>query len=174
MKYNFLFVIGLLLIFAMSSCAIQQSTFYRAPNFDPEATFKVITLNTNDVLSGRLEHFLLTNRFRVISDHSFRLPGTTAFPNPIFPTDTSLFPPGQTVINIPYMEEKPSDYIVRYQFDNPPIGADSRARSSLNIAVVNTQTGETEVSFLTQQNGRLEDLRLDRVIRDFIGRMRRR
>jgi hypothetical protein len=166
-------VAGLMLLFG-ASCGVQQATFYRSPAFNQDATFKVVTLNTNDVLVGRLEHFLLINNFRVISDNSFRLPGATGFPSPLFPMDTSLFRPGQMVINIPYMDEKPSDYILRYQFDNPPASAGSKARSSLNIAVVNTKTGETEVSFLTQQTGPLEQPRLDRVIRDFIVRMRRR
>lgn len=149
---------------------VPRATFYRAPNFNPDSSIKVITLNTNDVLSGRLEHFLLLNNFTVISDNTFRLPASTAFPTPIFPGDTSLYRPGQMVVNIPYMEERPSDYILRYQFDN---AADSRGRSSMYLAVVNTKTGQTEISFLNEQAGRLDQLQIDRLIRDFIIRMKR-
>jgi hypothetical protein len=154
-----------------ASCAgIPRATFYRAPNFDPNASFKVITLNTTDVLSGRIEHFLLTNNFRVISDNSFRMPAPLGLPNPTLPTDPNVFGPGQTVINIPYMDEKPSDYIVRYQFDN---AEDSQTRSSLNIAIVNTQTGQVEVSHLVEQVGRMELPAIDRNIRNVISRMKR-
>ncbi|MBX2929493.1 MAG: hypothetical protein KF852_16805 [Saprospiraceae bacterium] len=153
-----------------ASCAgIPRATFYRAPNFDSNASFKVITLNTSDVLSGRIEHFLLINNFKVISDNSFRMPAPLGFPNPTFPADTTIYSPGQTVINIPYMQEKPSDYIVRYQFDN---AESSQTRSSLNMAVVNTQTGQVEVSYLTEQTGRMELPAIDRSIRNVIGRMR--
>ncbi len=155
-------------VMAASSCALQQTTFYKAPGFNAGGSIKVITLNTNDMLSGRIEHFLLINNFRVISDNSFRLP--TGLPGGIFPTDTTVFRPGQMIVNIPYMEEKPSDYILRYQFDN---AEDSRARSSLSMAVVGTQTGQVEVSYLTQQTGRMDLPVIDRTIRNVIARMKR-
>ena len=159
------------LFLGMGCVSMPRATFFRAPNFNPDSSIKVITLNTNDMLSGRLEHFLAINNFVVISDHTFRLPGNSGFfPTPVFPGDTSLYRPGQMVVNIPYMEERPSDYILRYQFDN---AADSQGRSSLYIAVVNTRTGQTEITFLNEQRGRLDQLQIDRLIRDFITRMRR-
>lgn len=165
----FLFSLGI--VFFTSSCALQRTTFYKAPDFDTNASFKVITLNSNDVLSGRIEHFLLVNNFKVISDNSFRVPMSGGFPSPVFPTDTSLYRPGQVVVNIPYMEEKPSDYILRYQFDN---AEDGNSRSSLNIAVVNTHTGQVEVSYLAERSGRLEGQDIDRIVRNVISRMKGR
>lgn len=160
-------------LLAVSCIGYRNASFFKAPRFDPNATFKVITLNSNDIIAGRIEHFLLINNFRVISDNSFRLPGNTAYPNPISPLDSTLYRSNPLVVNIPYMEEKPSDYIIRYQYDNPVIAQD-KSRASLNIAVVNTASGETEVSFLAEKNGRFEQADLDRVIRDFIGRLRSR
>lgn len=168
MKTKIVFL-ALVAIVAFSSCGLQRTTFYKAPNFDTNASFKVITLNSNDVLSGRIEHFLLINNFKVISDNTFRMPGGLGFPNPVLPTDTSLYQPGQMVITIPYMGEKPSDYIVRYQFDN---AQDSRARTSLNIAIVNTNTGQVEVSYLAEQQGRMELPAIDRTVRNVISRMK--
>lgn len=168
MKTNIL-LLALGAVLVASSCALQQTTFYKAPNFDTNASFKVITLNSNDVLSGRIEHFLLINNFKVISDNSFRMPMSGGFPNPVYPADTSLYGPGQMIVNIPYMQEKPSDYIVRYQFSN---AEDSRSRSSLNIAVVNTHTGQVEVSYLAEQTGRMELPVIDRTIRSVISRMK--
>ena len=173
MNYKHLFIACLASLLIVSCIGYQNASFYRSPGFNPNATFKVITLNSNDPVAGRLEHYLLTNNFRVISDNSFRLPGSTAFPNPTMPFD-SIYNPNPLVVNIPYMEEKPSDYIIRYQFDNPPTNASDKARASLNITVVNTSTGETEVSFLHEQNGRLEQPRLDRAIQDFITRLKRK
>ncbi len=173
MNFKHLFIACLVCLLAAACIGYQNASFYRSPGFNPNATFKVITLNSNDPVAGRLEHYLLTNNFRVISDNSFRLPGSTVFPNPTMPFD-SIYNPNPLVVNIPYMEEKPSDYIIRYQFDNPPTNADDKARASLNITVVNTQTGETEVSFLHEQNGRLEQPRLDRAIQDFITRLKRK
>ncbi len=172
MKYSYL-LLFLAISLGFAACAgLQNASFYRAPNFDPGATFKVITLNTNDVIAGRLEHYLLTNKLRVISDHNFRLPGNAAFPNPVFPMDSTSL--GSMVVNIPYMDEKPSDYIIRYQFENAPNNAPSNARSSLNIAVVNTNTGETEISYLVQQRGRIEAQQIDRTIQGFVSRLRGR
>ncbi len=168
-------LVTILLGLTIASCiGYRNAGFYRAPHFNPEASFKVITLNTNDGIAGRIEHYLLTNRFRVISDHSFRIPGNNFFPNPAMPFDTSLLRTNPMVVNIPYMEERPSDYIIRYQFDNPPLNsADKRARAVLNIAVVNTRTGETEISLLSERTGRMEQPQLDRNIRDFVNRLRR-
>lgn len=170
MKNNLLPIIFSLGIFITSCVGVQNASFYRSPGFDPAATFKVITLNSNDIIAGRLEHYLLTNNFRVISDNSFRLPGNTVFPNPTTRLDSTNY----MVVNIPYMEEKPSDYIIRYQFDNPAASEGEDATASLNLSVVNTDTGETEVSFLSQKKGRYERPQIDRVIQDFIGRIRRR
>jgi hypothetical protein len=172
MKINHLLFAFALITFLTSCVGVQNASYYRSPGFDPSATFKVITLNTNDLIAGRLEHYLLTNDFRVISDNSFRIPGSAAFPNPSFPMDSAQL--NSMVVNIPYMEEKPSDYIIRYQFDNPPRSAPDNARSSLNITVVNTDTGETEISYLSQQKGRLEPQQIDRVIQGFVSRLKRR
>lgn len=170
MNRNALFVFAILSLLLVSCGGLQNASFYRSPVFNPNSTFKVITLNTNDIIAGRLEHYLLTNDFRVISDNSFRLPGNNIFPNPTFPFDST----SAMVVNIPYMDNKPSDYIIRYQLDNPRDIEGRKVQSSLNIAVVNTVTGETEISFLSQGNSRLEQPQLDRVIRDFIGRLKRR
>lgn len=187
MKFNQLFLLGVLTLCFTSCFTSQQASFYKAPGFNSNSTFKVITLNTNDAIAGRIEHYLLTNNFRVISDNSFRLPGNTAFPNtaypntaypnqtyPNYPRDTSRYSNTPLVVNIPYMEDHPADYIIRYQFDNPPLGASEDAKSSLNISVVNTQTGEVEISYLSQQKGRLEQPKLDRVILDFVNRLKSR
>jgi hypothetical protein len=170
MKINHLLIISLVSLLVGSCIAFQGANFYRAPAFNPNATFKVITLNSNDGVAGRIEHYLLTNKFRVISDHSLRLPGSTAFPNLNTQLDSIRYSNNPLVVKIPYMEEKPSDYIIRYNLENPPAGSD--ARSSLNILVANTQTGEAEISFLQEQKGRLEQPKLDRVIQDFIRRLR--
>lgn len=171
MNNKLLFLAAVVFAVAFSACGgMRQASFYKSPLFKPASTIKVVTLNTSDVLAGRLEHFLLTNGFRVISDNSFRLPGSTAFPNPVSPLDTSLYRPGQMVINIPYMEEKLSDYILRYQVEE---AITSQGRSTLNIFVVNTDTGETEISYLIQQSDLFDSQRLDRVLREFVLRMKR-
>lgn len=172
MKINHLLALLIVSMFLTACFTTQQASFYRSPSFNSNATFKVITLNTNDGIGGRIEHYLLTNNFRVISDNSFRLPGSTAYPNPTTPLDTSRYGNNPLVVNIPYMEEHASDYIIRYQFVTPPAGAGEDAKSSLNILVANTRTGEAEISYLVEQKGIWEQSRLDRLIQNFVDRLR--
>lgn len=129
---------------SFSSCFVASTahSFYKAPGFKPDASFKVIAANTDDILLGRMENQLLKRGFNLISDNYIRgaIPaGSTV----VSTSDTTYQVPRNEILAIRFTEDKPSDYVIKYQYQS----AYNNRINFLNINVVNTKTGKTEVSF---------------------------
>ena len=139
--YSFLIIVA---IGSFSGCFVGSSarSLYKAPGFSYSGTFKIIAVNTDDILLGRLENQLLKNGFNLISDNYLRgaLPmGSTT----VRTGDTTYQVPNHEMMAVRFSDEKPADYIIRYQYS----GSDENRIYFLNINVTNSKTGKTEVSF---------------------------
>lgn len=156
---------------SLSGCFVASTahSFYKTPGFKPGATFKIISVNTDDVLLGRLENYLLKQGFNLISDNYIR--GAIPAGNTTVSTnDTTYQVPNHEMMVVRFTEDKPADYVIKYQYT-----ATYRNRINfLNINIVNTQTGKTEVSFSypeTAGNGR-KVIRMDEAFALFVAGLR--
>lgn len=141
--YYFLVAFAALSIFSSCSVTTYSHSFYKTPGFRRDASFKVISINSNDPMLGRLEHHLLKNGFRVISDNYIR--GEVPAGNTIVSTrDTTYQIPGNQSVTLRFAEESESDYVIKYQSKSH---YNSNRINSLIINVVNVKTGQNEASF---------------------------
>ncbi len=139
--YPFLISVAL---FCNSGCYVPTTahSFYKTSGFKPDASFKIIAVNTDDILLGRLENHLLRQGFNLISDNYIRgaIPaGSTT----VSTRDTTYRVPNQEIMAVRFTDDKPADYVIKYQYK----GFWGNRIRYLNINVVNTQTGKTEASF---------------------------
>lgn len=139
--YSFLIFVA---IVSFSGCFVASTahSFFKAPGFKTDATFKIIAVNTDDVLLGRLENHLLKEGFSLISDNYIRgaIPaGSTT----VSTSDTTYQVPNHEMMVVRFTDDKPADYVIKYQYR---VTFGNRI-NFLNINVVNTKTGKTEVSF---------------------------
>jgi len=140
--YSFLIFVA---IIALNGCYVARYThsFYKTPEFRRDASFKVISINTNDPMLGRLEHHLLKNGFKVISDNFIR--GEVPAGSTIISTrDTTYRVPNTQSVALRFAEESEADYVIKYQYSN--LTNPARIRS-LIINVVDAKTGRNEASF---------------------------
>ncbi|MDZ4679517.1 MAG: hypothetical protein SH848_00230 [Saprospiraceae bacterium] len=139
--YSFLFFVA---IGSFSGCFVTSKahSFYKAPGFKPDATFKIINVNSGDILLGRMENYLLKEGFNLVSDNYIRgaIPAGRTI---VSSRDTTYQVPNSEMMAVRFTDDKPSDYVIKYQYET--IFGDRI--NFLNINVVNTQTGKTEVSF---------------------------
>jgi len=157
---------------SFSGCFIASvaHSFYKAPGFKPDATFKIINVNTTDVLLGRMENHLLKEGFNLISDNYIRgaIPaGSTT----VSTRDTTYQVPNHEMMAVRFADDKPSDYVIKYQYRT----TFGDRINFLNINVVNTQTGKTEASFSFPEragNGRTV-IRIDDALALFVSGLRK-
>jgi hypothetical protein len=173
MKTTLFPVSALAALIAISGCFVvsHEHSFYKTPAFKPDATFKIIAVNTDDILLGRLESHLLRNGFTLVSDNYLRgaLPaGRTT----IATGDTTYQIPNHEMVALRYVEERPADYVIRYQYQ---LGVGYRL-TMLNITVVNTATSATEASFAFPQRAKAttQVIGLDDALRLFVSKLKGR
>lgn len=150
MKTSILYTLILLSYLATSCISTSHQNFYAAPEFNRKGSIKVIAVNTGDVVYGRLEHTLSMNGANVISDNRLNGPVPTGFTTVSTP-DTTFQTPNYQMLSLQLFDNKPSDYVVKYQYDSA-FSMFKLAPANLNIAVVNTQSGKTEASYAFTQS----------------------
>ncbi len=69
--YSFLIIVA---TGSFSGCSVASTAHYfsKAPGFKPEATSKIITVNTEDVFAWSIENHLLKSGFNPIPDNYIR------------------------------------------------------------------------------------------------------
>ncbi len=139
--YPFLIVITL---FSSSGCFVTSTahSFYKAPGFNADGSFKIISVNTDDVLLGRLENQMLKQGFNLISDNYIR-GAVPAGSTTVSTRDTTYLVPNNEMMAVRFADDKPVDYVIKCQYS----GLMDNRITFLNINVVNTKNGRTEVSF---------------------------
>ena len=145
MKTFYIFLAASLAIISLNGCSVATYThsFYKTPEFRRDASFKVISINTNDPMLGCLEHHLLKNGFKVISDNFIR--GEVPAGSTIISTrDTTYRVPNNQSVALRFAEESEADYVVKYQSKSNYGG---NRVNSLIINIVNAKTGQNEASF---------------------------
>ncbi len=158
----------LVFILALTSCvSIGKKSFVRSPEYVPGKTIKVVAINTNDVLLGRLEHHLVEQGLPLISDNYLRGAVPTGMGITLQSRDTTYTIPQFHPIALQLFEEKPTDYILKYEYDSG-FSANKRAFSYFNARLVNTETGVFDVSFtFTQGNLGWGKRKVDKVLSMF-------
>lgn len=158
-------------LIAFTGCYVtsHEHSFFKTPEFQPSATFKIIAVNTDDLMLGRLESHLLRNGFNLVSDNYLRgaIPtGRTT----IATGDTTYQIPNHEMVAVRYVEHRPADYVIRYQYQL----AQAYRLSMLNITVVNTATSKTEATFSFPQRANVieEVISIDDALRIFVTKLK--
>ena len=161
-------------LFSLSSCiSAGKTSFVRNPEYSPNRSIKVVNLNTNDLILGRIEHHLIENGLPVISDNYLRGALPTGTGVLVQSMDTTFTIPQVHPITLQLFEEKPADYILRYEY-NSGASFNKRSFSYFNARLVNTQTGAFDASFtFTQGNLGWGKRKVDKVLSMFARRLKR-
>ncbi|MFM9949326.1 MAG: hypothetical protein ACKV1O_15420 [Saprospiraceae bacterium] len=166
--YSFLIIVA---IGSFSGCFVASTahSFFKAPGFKSDATFKIIAVNTDDVLLGRLENHLLKEGFSLISDNYIRgaIPAGSTTVNT---RDTTYQVPNHEMMAIRFTDDKPADYVIKYQYSS----IFGNRINFLNINVVNVKSGKTEVSFSFPEkaNNRTKVINVDTAFALFVAGLR--
>ncbi len=156
---------------SLSGCYVASTAhvFYKAPGFRPDATFKIIAANTDDILLGRMENRLLQMGFNLVSDNYIRgaVPaGTTVVTH----SDTTYQVANHQMMAVRFADDQPTDYVIKYQYKTT-----LRNRINfLNINIVNTKTGKTEVAFSFPERARqgYKVINMDDALELFAGKLK--
>lgn len=166
MKVVYPVILALLLM--LTSCvSIGHKSFVRSPEYSPEKTIKAVSLNTGDLVLGRIEHHLIENGLPVVSDNYLRGALPTGTGITVQSSDTTFTVPQFHPIALQIFEDKPADYILKYEYDS---GAsfNRRSFSYFNARLINTQTGAFDASFtFTQGNLGWGKRKMDKVLSMF-------
>lgn len=149
MKTLLLSLLAFATIGSLCGCYIPSAahSFYKSSEFRPDATFKIISVNTDDILLGRLENYLLKQGFNLVSDNYLR-GAIPAGRTTVTTRDTSYLVPNHEMMAIRFADDQPTDYVIKYQYKS----THGNRITFLNITVVNTETGKTEASFSFPEN----------------------
>lgn len=143
---------SLLLLFLLSVIAgtgcipmtPQQANAFRSPKFKPDATFKVVSLNTGDQVVTAFEQELMSQGLTVIADNYLRTQTAPAGNVTISTRDTTYNTTQYRSLGVEIFEEKPSDYVVRYAMSWRVQGT---YFDHFNASVINTATGAVEFTY---------------------------
>lgn len=146
---------------------------FRTPEFKPNATFKVVSLNSDDAVLALIEKELLVEGFKVIADNQLR---TTSAPSgnvTITTRDTTYNTTQYRSTGMEMFKEKPSDYVIRYSAAWRMTG---RFFDYFNVSVINTASGAVEFTYNFRQATytTVESLDAESIVRDFVIKMRPR
>ncbi|MCB0376099.1 MAG: hypothetical protein H6559_17965 [Lewinellaceae bacterium] len=150
MKIFYVPLILTALLFFNSCLSISNKSFVRSPDYDPDKTVKIVAINTNDVILGRLEHHLLEKGITVVSDNYLRGAVPTGMGITMQSSDTTYTIPQFHPVTLELFQEKPTDYILRYEYDSG-LSTNKRSFSYFNARLINTQTGVFDASFTFTQ-----------------------
>lgn len=158
------------IFFLITGCYPVSQTFdsFKAPKFRPEATFKVVTMNTSDRVLSQIEQQLLAQGFRVISDNYLRTQSAPAGNVTVTTNDTTYTTTHYRSAGIEIFKEKPTDYVIRYE----SVWRYAEYFDFFNASVVNTQTGEVEFTYNFRQGNTGSLREASFVLRDFVVKMR--
>lgn len=144
-------VLFLVILLSATSCiSAGRKSFVRSPEYSPDKTIKVVNVNTNDLILGRIEHHLVENGLHVVSDNYLRGAFPTGLSTTVQSRDTAYTIPQFQPITLKLFEEQAADYILRYEYNSAP-SFNKRSFSYFNARLVNTQTGAFDASFTFRQ-----------------------
>ena len=146
---------------------------FRTPEFKTDATFKVMSLNSDDAILALIEKELLAQGIKVIADNQLR---TTTAPSgnvTVTTRDTTYTTTQYRSSGMEMFKEKPSDYVIRYSADWRMMG---RFFDYFNVSVINTASGAVEFTYNFRQATYTTVATLDAesIVRDFVIKMRAR
>lgn len=146
---------------------------YRSPQFRPDASFKVVSLNSADPVLAVIEQELLTQGFKVIADNYLRTPYATTGNVTVTTADTTYNTTQYRPAGMEIFKDKTSDYIVRYSM---AWRIQDRFFDYFNASVINTASGAVEFTYNFRQATYAVDQRKDMnaVVRDFAVRLHSR
>ncbi len=149
----------------------QSIDAFRAPSFRTDASFKVVSLNTNDQVLIALEQQLLAQGFKVIADNYLRTQSAPAGNVTITTNDTTYNTMQYRPAGIEIFKDKPADYVVRYDMAWRYAGT---FFDYFNASVVNTATGAVEFTYNFKQgsNSTEPQKNMRFVLHDFVAKMR--
>lgn len=149
----------------------QSIDAFRAPSFRSDASFKVVSLNTNDQVLIALEQQLLAQGFKVIADNYLRTQSAPAGNVTITTNDTTYSTMQYRAAGVEIFKEKPADYIVRYDMAWRYAGT---FFDYFNASIVNSATGAVEFSYNFKQgvNTTEPQKNVRFVLHDFVSKMR--
>ena len=149
----------------------QRIDAFRSPAFRTDASFKVVSLNTNDQVLINLEQQLLAQGFRVIADNYLRTESAPVSSVTITTRDTSYNTMQYGPQGVEIFKDKPADYVVRYEMAWRIKG---NSFTHFNASVVNTETGAVEFTYNFREGVNSTETRKDMrfVLRDFVTKMR--
>ena len=139
---------------------------YRSPEFKPDATFKVVTINSGDPVLAMIEQELLAQGFKVIADNYLRTPFAASGNVTVTTADTTYNTTQYRPAGMEIFKDKPSDYVVRYSLAWRVQG---RFFDYFNASVINTASGAVEFTYNFRQASYTVDQQRDMngVVRDF-------
>jgi hypothetical protein len=148
----------------------QSIDAFRAPTFKADASFKVVSLNTNDQVLIALEQQLLSQGFKVIADNYLRTQSAPAGNVTITTNDTTYNTMQYRPLGVEIFKDKQADYVVRYDMNWRLTGS---FFEYFNASVVNTVTGAVEFTYNFRQGSNSGDLMKNMrfVLRDFVTKM---
>ena len=149
----------------------QSIDAFRAPSFRADASFKVVSLNTNDQVLIALEQQLLAQGFKVIADNYLRTQSAPAGNVTITTNDTTYNTMQYRPAGVEIFKDKPADYVVRYDMAWRLAGS---FFEYFNASVINTTTGAVEFTYNFRQGSNTGDLAKNMrfVLHDFVAKMR--
>ncbi|MBL7794381.1 MAG: hypothetical protein JNK77_18760 [Saprospiraceae bacterium] len=169
MKTQFAIILAASMALLATSCiSISRQSFHKSDDFNPKGTFKVVTVNTNDLVLGKLEHQLALKGFTVIADN--RVSGNVPVGMSTVTTFDSTYQVDNfRLVSMQIFENKEADYIIRYQV-TPAASFTKTAYANLDIEVINAKTGRTEATYNFWQNPVMGwgKRRADKVLRQFV------
>ena len=176
MKTLHFYMLSLLLaVFHAPGCTVPQHIdTYRVPEFKPDGTFKVISLNSADPLLLALEQELLSQGFKVIADNYLRSQAVPAGNVTISTHDTTYNTMQYRPVGLEMFKEKSSDYVIRYVVKWRITG---RAINNFRASVINTTTGAVEYTYNFDNGYNTSDptfREMEAVVKDFVSKMGRK
>ncbi|MCB0594262.1 MAG: hypothetical protein H6557_08925 [Lewinellaceae bacterium] len=166
MKFFYATLILAALLSLTSCVSIGRESFIRNPEYSPNKTIKVVNVNTNDLILGRIEHHLIENGLPVISDNYLRGALPTGLSTTVHSPDTTFTVPQFHSVSLQLFDDQPADYILRYEYKSAD-AYNYQAFSYFNARLVNTRTGSFDASFIFSQGHGLERRSVDQVLSMF-------
>lgn len=170
-RIAFILILPLFGLFFTGCYPVSQSIdAFRAPTFKADASFKVVSLNTNDQVLIALEQQLLSQGFKVIADNYLRAQAAPAGNVTITTNDTTYNTMQYRPLGVEIFKDKQADYVVRYDMNWRLTGS---FFEYFNASVVNTVTGAVEFTYNFRQGSNSGDLMKNMrfVLRDFVTKM---
>ncbi len=171
MKNKWLVLSALVLSAGLSSCISASETVFTKPGaIDKKASYKVTAVNTEDIVLGKLETYLLEQGFKLILDNEIRTRQVSDYVT-VSTLDTTFQNPRYQWVKLELFDAKPSDFVVRFQYVERP-SLTRLVFSDFNASVIDIQTGMPVATYSFRQSRTgIGKKRAEKVLRDFAKRL---